>query len=173
MTSGADDWRMDLKLKLAAAAGGGLVLGGAVVAAVALVTAHPSNVAAGATPTPTSSADPSASPGTASTAARRALARASAQAEAQVLGITTKDLAADLKQGTTVHQLADQKGMTQTAFQTAFASNLTTLLDQAVSQGTITQTQETQLVKRETAHIPHWDQAAASHPSPSPSATTN
>lgn len=163
---------MDLKLKIAAAAGGGLVLGGAVVAAVALVTAHPSNVAAVATPTPTSSPEPTTSPG-ASTAARRALARASAQAEAQVLGITTKDLAADLKQGTTVHRLADQKGMTQTAFQTAFASNLTTLLNQAVSQGTITQAQETQLVKRETARIPHWDTAATPHPSPSPTGTTN
>src|SRR3981081_2866887 len=86
-----------------------------VVAALALV---PHLVSASAAPA--SSASPSASPAHKANPARHAIHRAVVQAEAQALGMTPRDFKASLKQGETVHQLADQKGIRQATFQTAF-----------------------------------------------------
>jgi hypothetical protein len=161
---------MRTNLKLAAAAGGGLVLGAAVVATVAIAT--PRITTAGAVPTapPVSSPTPIVPPGGAKAdPAKRAVSRALVQAEAQVLGITPQQLQAALKQGTTVHQLADQKGVSQATFQASFVGDLTTLLGQDVSQGVIPQAQEATILQRYRSRIPHWDQAASPHPSPTPS----
>jgi hypothetical protein len=81
------------------------------------------------------------------------------QAESQVLGIPSKDLNANLRRGRTVHQMADERGISQTDFQQRFSQALKALLDQAVQQGTVTSHQEQQMLKRIGTRIPNWDPA--------------
>lgn len=117
---------------------------------------------------------PSQSPaaGAARNGAAQAARRAAVAAEAQVLGVTPKALNADFKAGKTVQQLAAAKGLTQAQFQTQYTPALQTMLDHAVSAGTITQAQEQQAMKRLTASIPNWSQVAqpkaAASPTPTP-----
>jgi len=84
-------------------------------------------------------------------------------AEAQVLGVKPKDLAAQLTQGTTVHQLAGQKAITQPDFQTRYAERLRAILDQQVRNGRLTRAQEQQAMQR-LGVVPNWDGAPAPQP---------
>src|SRR5579871_2772111 len=99
----------------------GLLVAGAVVAVTAFATgfrlggpAAPS-VAVAAAPSPTPSAAPSPRASGAQATSRRAIV----MAEAQVLGIKAKDLTADVKNGQTVSQLAQQKGLSEDQFRAA------------------------------------------------------
>src|ERR1700716_1755481 len=70
------------------------------------------------------SATPSASPATKQrqgNASAKVVRQATLQAESQVLGMQSTDLTASLKQGSTVHQLADQKGISPADFQSRFS----------------------------------------------------
>ena len=151
--------------KAIAAGAGAAVIVAAVAAITALAAAPHLLPAAAATPvassTPDSSPSPSPSPTTspATTSAQRAVRLAAAQAEATVLGITTAQLASDLRQGTTVQQLAAQKGISQAGFQSSFVQDLTPLLDQDVQRGTITSRQEQQALRRLGAQVPNWSKA--------------
>ena len=84
-------------------------------------------------------------------------------AEAQVLGVKPKDLSAQLTLGTTVHQVADQKGITQADFQTRYAERLRAILDQQVRNGRLTRAQEQQALQR-LGMVPNWDGAPAPQP---------
>ncbi len=158
-----------------AAVVGGLALAGTVV----VITA--SAVGLNFTATPESAARPSESPiPTVSPSARpgqanptvRFVNTAVIQAEAQVLGVTARDLLASFRQGSTLHQLADGKGISQAAFQAAFVKNLTGMLDQGVIQGQLTSAQEQQALTRLSRTVPNWDQApATARPQASPSAS--
>ena len=157
---------MNRRVKLAAAAVGALVVAGAVV----VVTAAATNVYRNnASNHPATQPATAASPGAQGAAggkqapanpAQKAVHQAVLQAEAQALGIKPKELSADLRQGTTVHQLADQKGLSQAAFQAAFGKDLTAALDQDVQKGALTSQQEQQALKRLGSTVPNWDQAA-------------
>src|SRR5262249_10126841 len=119
--------------------------------------------------------NPNASPSPSAAAkdpAAQAVRVAGAQAEAQVLGITPKQLTADLKSGKTVQQLASDKGLSQDQFRTQFQQALKPLLDQQVTAGTLTSAQEQKAIQRLITTIPNWTQAPAKkQPQPSPSAT--
>jgi hypothetical protein len=112
---------------------------------------------------------PSQSP--AKNAAAQVARRAAVAAEVQVLGVTAKELNADVKAGKTVQQLATAKGLTQAQFQTQYDAALQTQLDQAVTAGTLTQAQEQQAMKRLTTAIPNWSQVPQAKKSPSPTPT--
>jgi hypothetical protein len=106
-------------------------------------------------------------------AAAQAVRRAVLQAEAQVLGISTRQLNADLRSGTTVQQLAAGKGLTLDQFRTQLVQAVTPLLDQQVTAGTLTSVQEQMELKRLASTIPNWSQVAGrKQPAPSPSPTT-
>lgn len=154
---------------LVAGAGFGL---GAVVVAVILLIATPHIAAAltpsaSATPTPTPTASPSAK--ASASPATKAIAQAVNQSLADSLGMTAKDLRKALHQGTTVQQLAAQKGTPQATLQATFNQNLKAQLDKDVSAGTITPAQEATVLKRYQSTIPHWSTAVKVSPSPSAS----
>jgi hypothetical protein len=134
-----------------------LTVSGITVAAAAALVPH--LAFASAAPTSAPGASPSTSPAHKANPARRAIHRAVMQAEAQALGLAPADFKASLRQGKTVHQLADQKEISQATFQTDFIKALTPLLDQDVSNGTITRPQEQKALDRYGAHIPNWDHA--------------
>jgi hypothetical protein len=117
---------------------------------------------------------PQSSPGAVKTgqaAANRVIRQAVLQGEAQVLGITAKQLGADLKQGTTVQQLATQKGIGQQQFQAQLVQAVQPLLDKEVGAGTLTPAEEQQALERLGKAIPNWTAAPKkAQPSPSPSA---
>jgi uncharacterized protein YidB (DUF937 family) len=90
-------------------------------------------------------------------------------AAAKELGMQTADLQAALKNGQTLHQLADQKGISEADFRTGVINNLKPQLDQAVKDGKITQAQEDEAINRlKTGPLPLWDRAAARQPKASP-----
>ena len=157
---------MNSRLKLAVAALGALVLAGGVLAVTAAATglyrgSPSSRPTMAATPSTAASPGPAgARSGNAANQGVKAARQAVLQAEAQVLGMRPKDLAAQLKQGTTVHQLADQKGIAQADFQGQFSKDLTAILDQDVQKGALTSQQEQQALKRVGSTVPNWDQAA-------------
>jgi hypothetical protein len=94
------------------------------------------------------------------------------EAEAQVLGITTRQLTLDMRQGLTIHQLADKQGISQADFQARFQTDLKAIMDQSVQQGQLTAQQEQQALTRLSRGVPNWDQPrprAQASPSPSPS----
>lgn len=96
------------------------------------------------------------------------------EAAAKSLNLTTAELKADLANGQTLHQIADSKGITEAQFRAALIKNLTPVLDQAVSQGKLTKTQETEILQRlQTGPIPFWDASMKRHrvPSATPSPT--
>jgi uncharacterized protein YidB (DUF937 family) len=91
-------------------------------------------------------------------------------AAAKELGMQPADLQAALKKGQTIHQLADQKGISEADFRTGVINNLKPQLDQAVKDGKITQAQEDQAINRfKTGPLPLWDQAPVHQPKASPS----
>ena len=69
------------------------------------------------------------------------------QAAAQTLHTSPDQLAAELKQGKTVSQVAPQ-GMTEQQFQSGLQSNLKAQLDSDVKSGKITQSQEDRALQR-------------------------
>jgi hypothetical protein len=151
------------------AIGGLALLGGGVAIGARMDTgsAQPtSSTAVVGSPPPAASPSPNAT-----NAAAQAVRRAALSAEAQVLGVTLKQLNADFKTGTTVQQLATAKGLTQSQFQTQFQTALKPLLDQLVTAGTVTQTQETQALRRLGAAIPNWSQVGGTRKAPSPTPT--
>ena len=164
--------RMQKPIKLAlGAAGGAVVAVGVVVITASAAGVHlgggsPAATVASPSPAPTASpAQGAANP------AARTLNQVAAEAEAQVLGIQPQELAKDLRKGTTVHQLADQRGIAQPDFQARFTRPLTALLDQDVQQGKLTAAQEQRYLKRLGATIPNWDQAPGQRPTPTPTPT--
>lgn len=166
---------MQKPIKLAVGAVGGVVVAAGVVIITASATGL--HLAGSSQPAPVTAASPapapSMSPQRTPNPAARAVNQAAAMAEAQVLGIQPKELAGDLRQGTTVHMLADQKGISQADFQARFDAALKTLLDQDVQQGTLTTQQEQQALKRLGTRIPNWDQAPAQkRPTPTPTPTS-
>jgi hypothetical protein len=81
-------------------------------------------------------------------AGRHAVARKMLlQAAAQALNTTPDQLAAQLKQGKTISQIAPQ-GMTEQQFESALQANLKSQLDSAVASGKITQAQEDRALQR-------------------------
>ncbi|MDQ6773058.1 MAG: hypothetical protein M3024_08730 [Candidatus Dormibacteraeota bacterium] len=160
-------------------------IGTAAIAAVAVVggglavAAHTAglqlNNASASTP-PTVSSSPSPSPGSAKNVAAQATAKAVRvalmQAEAQVLGLTTKQLGADLKQGRTVQQLAGGKGLSEAQFSTQVAQGMKAALDQQVQSGTLSAKQEQRLLTRYGQAVPNWSRpvhtASPASPSPAP-----
>jgi hypothetical protein len=78
-----------------------------------------------------------------------------------------------------VHQLADQKGISQADFQTKLTTDMKPMLDHDVQQGTLTGAQEQVILQRVGQKIPNWDQPARqlkrslpdATPAPQPAAT--
>ena len=137
-----------------------LVLGGggaALLTAGALAAGAPAALAA--TPSPSAAAAaPQAGAGQSNRhAAMRAIRRAEFVSEAQVLGIAPKDLRADLKNGQTVQQLAQAKGMDESQFEAALVAALKPRLDALVDRGVITRGQADAAIDRiQKGHIPYW-----------------
>ena len=78
------------------------------------------------------------------------------KAAAQTLNITPQQLMQDVRQGKSLSELAN--GMSEDQFRTALLKNLKTDLDSLVSQGKLTQQQETDLLnKLQTAPVPFWN----------------
>jgi hypothetical protein len=87
-------------------------------------------------------------------------------ASASALGITEADLKADLKKGMSLSQIAaaQKPAVTEAAFRTRLIAKLTPVLDAAVTNKTLTKTQEQAIIKRlQTGPIPLWNRPA--HPS--------
>jgi hypothetical protein len=169
---------MQKPLKLAVGALGGLVVAVGVVvitasaAGVNLTALHSSSQPGPAAPTPASSASPATGRATPNPATR-AVNQAVLQAEAQALGVQPKELQKDFRQGLTLHQVADQKGVSQADFQSRFQAGVKTILDQDVQQGRLTAQQEQQALTRLGRRGPAWDAVPGKRPqaSPSPSPT--
>jgi hypothetical protein len=164
---------MPRPLKLVVGTLGGLVVAFGVVVITASAAGfnlsdalHPS-----ASPSPAVALAPVPSPGRGQVAnvAVRALNQAVVQAEAEVLGLRPAQLDTALRQGTTVHQLASQRGLTQAVFNLRFQSTVTTILDQDVQQGVLTQQQEQAALGRLAGGPPNWDAAVAARVRPTPS----
>jgi len=163
-------------LTLAAKLGVGAVAALALVGGGTAAGLHLASTTSSATTAPIVAASPTppssqGAAGTQQQAANRAVRQAVLQGEAQVLGITPKQLSADLKQGTTVQQLAAQKGIGQQQFQAQLVQDVQPLLDKEVTAGTLTQAQKQQALERLGKTIPNWTAAPKkAQPSPSPSA---
>ncbi len=158
---------VSLATKLAAGAVGLLIVGGGAAAVIHDRQIGGQTTVQAAAPAPSSSPSPGMhSPATAKNKASAMQLRiAIGTAEAQVLGINRTELAADLKQGKTVQQLASDKGLTEDQYQVA----LKPLLAPLVQNGTLTSAQENRVLQAKT--IPNWNKVAkkpATSPSPSP-----
>ena len=166
---------MQKPLKLAIGAAGGLVVAAGVVvitasaAGLTLVGLH-SPTAATPTPSPTATGAPAQARAGANPATR-AVSQAVSQAEAQALGLKPRDLSTDLRQGMTLHQVADKQGVSQADFQARFQQDLKTVLDQDVQGGHLTAQQEQQALKRFGGPIRNWDTVRGQRPGASPSAS--
>ncbi len=161
---------VSLGTKLAAGAVGLLIVGGGAAAVIHFRQSSNHTVQAAA-PTPSATASPAMhSPGSAKNSeAAKQLRMAVVAAEAQVLGIKPQELAADVKQGKTVHQLASDKGLSEDQFRTQYQAALKPLLDSQVQNGTLTSAQEKKAL--EAKKIPNWDKPQpkpSASPSPSP-----
>lgn len=78
------------------------------------------------------------------------------KAAAQTLNVTPQQLMQDVRQGKTLSSLAS--GMSEDQFRAALLKNLRSDLDALVSQGKLTQQQETNLLNRlQNAPIPFWN----------------
>ncbi|HEX4213998.1 MAG TPA: hypothetical protein VIA06_11835 [Candidatus Dormibacteraeota bacterium] len=115
--------------------------------AVVVSTTSPSPTpSAGATPAPTSP--------------REELRILVLSSEAEVLGVSSRQLAADFRSGMTLSQLAGQKHLSRTSFQDAFCRNLDTDLVGAVGHGLITQQQASRFEAYYRTRLPHWTATA-------------
>lgn len=156
-------WKsLPFAIKAAAASAGALFMAGGAVA----ITAAALGVTHGAAPPATASASPgvSASPAPSMPPAApaqpgkgQAVRKLLLAAEAQVLGLQQPQLAMDLRQGTTVHQLADRSGLSEAQFESALATLLKPQLDQAVAGGTLTADQEQKALAQLARGVPNWD----------------
>jgi hypothetical protein len=87
-------------------------------------------------------------------------------ASASALGITETQLTADLKAGQSLSQVAAAQHVTEADFRTRLIANLKPVLDQAVTNKTITSTQEQTLLNQlQTGPLPLWN-AAVRKPKP-------
>ncbi|HLH70254.1 MAG TPA: hypothetical protein VKY90_14855 [Candidatus Dormibacteraeota bacterium] len=151
-------------LKVVIAGLGGLVVAvGVVVITLSAVGIHLNDSAStpSAVPAPAPSSVPSPPPAQSRPAAR-AVAQAVLQAEAQVLGMPPRQLTQQLRQGTTLSQLAAQKGIDQASFQAQLVQDVKPILDQDVQSGELTAAQEQQALRRLSTQIPRWSQATPS-----------
>jgi hypothetical protein len=88
----------------------------------------------------------------------RAIRRAVIEAEADVLGITPEALVKSLKEGKTVSELAQAKGLTKAQFITRLLVDLTVRLDHLVDRKVITPAQEKKVLAWiADGHVPFWD----------------
>ena len=141
--------RIPLFAKLAGAAGaaGLLALGalGAAPPAMAASTGRPA-------------AQPGSSQAQDLKAVRRQVALVVFGAEASVLGIKPEQLRADLRQGRTVAQLAQAKGMDEQRFGQAVAQAAKPGLDKLVDSHRITAAQAARVEQRlSSGHVPWWN----------------
>jgi hypothetical protein len=154
-------------IKLAVGALGGVVVAIGVVVITASAVGFNLSDALQPAPSPATQAvtvpSPSPSPGRAQVnPAARAVTLAVLQAEAQALGVRQRDLTLSLRQGTTPHQLATQRGISPASFQALYRRALTAILDQDVQQGSLTAQQEQLALSRLGSQLPpNWDQVAA------------
>ena len=131
-------------------------LGGATVAALLSV-----GLVSAASPSPSPS--PTSASGTQQAQStrhheRRAIRRAVIAAEADVLGTTPEDLVKALKDGKTVVQLAQAKGLTKAQFTTRLLVDLTHRLDTLVNKKRITPAMEKKVLARiASGHTPFWN----------------
>jgi hypothetical protein len=93
------------------------------------------------------------------------------QAEAQVLGLGPNALRGDFRAGTTLQALAAQRSITEAQFQTQLVADVKPILDQDVHQGTITSTQEQNVLRRLGRVVPNWSHVGGARQQPSPSPT--
>ena len=92
-------------------------------------------------------------------------------AAASALGITGTQLTADLKAGQSLSQVAAAQHVSEADFRTKVIANLKPLLDQAVSNKTITAAQEQTLINQlQTGPLPLWN-APAKRVKPTPAAS--
>jgi hypothetical protein len=96
-------------------------------------------------------------------------------AAATALGVTPDELKADLEKGMSLSQVAAAHNppISEDQFRASLIAALKPQLDQAVSNGTLTATQEQKILQRlQSGPIPFWDKAPATKaaPTPSPSA---
>ncbi len=92
-------------------------------------------------------------------------------AAAAALGITQTQLTADLKAGQSLSQVAAAQHVSEADFRTKVIANLKPLLDQAVTNKTITAPQEQELLNRlQTGPLPLWN-APTNRVKPTPAAT--
>lgn len=96
-------------------------------------------------------------------------------ASASALGITETQLAADLKAGQSLSQVAAAQHVSEADFRTRLIANLKPVLDQAVTNKTITSAQEQTLLNNlQAGPIPLWNapmKRAKPSPTPSPATT--
>jgi hypothetical protein len=142
--------RIPLFAKVAAGAGGaGLLALGALTASAPVLAA--------ATPSPQASAQPGQRHDD-HRQDRRQIAKVVFAAEASVLGVKPEELRQDLKQGKTVSELAQAKGMNEQQFGQAVAKAAKPGLDQLVDTKKITAGQEARVLQRlNGGHVPFWN----------------
>ena len=136
-------------VKVAGAGAAAAIISLGIVGSLAQVSA--------ASPSPSPSA--AARPATAvDRADRRAVRLAVVESEADVLGISVKQLRADLKAGQKVSDLARDKGMTKEQFAAKMLVSLKPRLEQLVAHKVITQARADRVVDRiSKGHVPFWD----------------
>ena len=133
-----------------------LVGAGGAAAALSLGVAATYAQAAPSTPNPSPSTATTAKPDPRSD--RGLVARAIFQSEAEVLGITPKELRADLRSGKTVAELAQAKGLSKDQFAQALASDVKPRLETLVDHKQLTQAQADKILDRiSKGHIPFWN----------------
>lgn len=92
-------------------------------------------------------------------------------AAASALGMQPAEVSTALKNGTSLSQLAQQKGVSESDFRSKLISNLQPQLDQAVAGGKLTKDQESALIQHlQTGPLPYWTNAPKAKASPSPAA---
>ncbi|HVB76802.1 MAG TPA: hypothetical protein VNI34_03190 [Candidatus Nitrosotalea sp.] len=91
----------------------------------------------------------------------RGASQAILQAEASVVQSTPAQLGADFRAGQTLAQVAAQKGISLSQFQASFVAAVTPLLAADVSNQSLTQAQETLLLKRFQSETlpPNWNRS--------------
>ena len=150
--------RIPIHMKLAGAGAAGLMLAGGAAANAAGAFAPVTlavQPAASATAAPARPGVRHRHPG------RRIVARA----EADVLGITPKQLRADLLAGISVHDLAQRQGMNREQFVDKLVPALQARLAKLVAAGKITQAQADALVTRvQHGWVPFWELPRGWHP---------
>ena len=142
---------------------------GAAGAAALLSLGVAGGLAQAATPNPTPKTSTSAPAKPDPRSDRRAIHRAVFESEADVLGITPKNLRADLRKGQKVSDLARDKGMTKEQFETRLVASLKPRLEALVEKKVITQAQADRtldLINK--GRVPFWN---GIHPRKATSAT--